>query len=170
MVVIGTQTPEQAQKPTGFIIPNYPSYKLESETKYNPYTRCWESSDEVKENKNFYQIDGKEFFRPYIKNGFCRSCQKEIKPYKTIFYKKVFEYANWNSWLYSANNGYCEACAIKETKDVLSEENPLFVTKEIHETWGFTSPYTVDRLEYSDGSVVESDTRDPLQNNLRGKL
>lgn len=167
MKIIGLQTPEEALAPKGFVIPNEPYYKLVEQKKYDPKTRITWCSGEIKEDLGFYQIDGVNFNRPFIKSGFCRKCQKKISPYKKVYYKKVFECSSWNSWIYSAANGYCENCAIEETKNIWSENNPLFVTKIIHESWGYSSPYTLDRIEYSDGSVVESDSRDPIQNPMQ---
>lgn len=50
----------------------------------------------------------------FIDSKLCRSCRKEIKPYKEIYYKKEFEYNVWNNYRISCKSGYCKECALKK--------------------------------------------------------
>lgn len=149
MYICGVQTETEAQKVKGYFEPNPIRYGFKDVYKWNNYTRRNECIDCV-EDPDKWTVDGT--IGEYVKSGFCRCCRKKITPYRERFYKKTFEYASWHSWLYSFSNGYCKKCAVSISKNLLSENQPLYETKRIR-----SSSYTYDymRREFSDGSYIE---------------
>lgn len=153
MFVSAIQTPEEAQEPRGFIIFNKPTPVSIAVFKWNNFLS--EKVYDHSENKpNVYLADDG---LTELKIGFCRCCKQKITPYKETYYKKTFEYSDWNSWEYNQTNGYCKKCAIEQTKEVLTQEyKPVWIVKQYAYTW---TDWLGTRTEWSDGAISETDTK-----------
>lgn len=141
------QTEDEAQRPEGLELENEIQFSSKAKFKYTP----WGGYEYEGEELDKSQIVSDNFHR--IPSNCCRECEKERKPYNERYYKKSFEnYGQWVSVLYCYENGYCQECAKKLTKEVyVSDRLPRAVKS--YEVIKDDQNCLV--TEYADGSVIE---------------
>ena len=157
------QTESEALQPLGMILENKSSFYSKAKMKFNPYLKVYEYDGEELDTSRLFsdshKING-TWVRHLINSNQCRNCEKEITPYKEIFFKKYRENeGTWTSTIFCMRNNYCKTCAINLTKLVReAEQLPKLVKDEEREIYG-----ELIRVQtFSDGSVIEEMTQEEL--------
>jgi len=153
MHVSDVQTIEQAQKPWGITTALDPCPEFLTVSEYDPYKKMyWYTTKESQ--THIYADDDKTI----IKRTSCRNCHKNIRHYKNVYYKKVFELGRWYSYEHSEKQSYCEECAIKLTKEVWTSNFQVAPLDYIEIEAVNANFETREIKHFSDGSILEEMT------------
>lgn len=145
--------PEPNTEPYGEVLTLDIQWATKPVEEYDYKLKMWLWAADMIDDSHYIEfINGKHYV---IDRGCCRLCTKKIKPYTKKYYQKHYDNGMKYSFLYAAENYYCEDCAREEaTKSFFNDVVPF----EVNRFSTMRDGETLETVVYADGSRLEEMT------------